>query len=108
MPDTVIDWVNLPGKYQQELLVYADLMGQSIGDCDVKITGVDGDGDENEAPLKIENENDLDYQEDKEEFHPVQEYQTIIKQPVKVELGPLEARPTIIVQVPENMEPHTV
>ena len=62
MPDTVINQVNLSGKYQQELLIFTDCKGQLIGDGDVKITGLYGDGDENEAPLKIENENDLNYQ----------------------------------------------
>ena len=61
MPDTVIDPLNLLGKYQQELLVITDCKGWIIGDGDVELTGMDGNGDENEAPLKIENE---DYQED--------------------------------------------
>ena len=43
----------------------------------------DKNGDENDYPLKIENENDLDYQEDQEEVHPEQEDQTIIQQPIK-------------------------
>ena len=61
MPDTVIDRVNLLGKYQQEQL-FTDHKVQIIGDGDVELTGVDGDGDENEAPIKIENNNGIDYE----------------------------------------------
>ena len=57
--------------------------GCIIGVADVYIIGVDGGGDENEAPLNIENKNDLNYQEDQWEIHPNQEYQTI-QQPVKL------------------------
>ena len=60
--------------------------GQLIGDGYGNLTGVDGDGDENEAPINIENEDHLNYQE---EFHTNQEDQTI-QQPVKVELDTLE------------------
>ena len=42
-----------------------------------------GGGDENESPLKIENENDLNYLEDQEEVHTDKEDQTI-QQSVKV------------------------
>ena len=66
------------------------------------------DGDENETPVKIENKNNLDYQEDQEEVHPEQEDQTIIQQPIKVELEPLQEWPTRILQVPEIIAPHTV
>ena len=76
-------------------MVYTYHKGQLIGYGDVKLTGVDGDGDENEAPIKIENVNYLDYQEDHEEFHPNKEDQ-IIQQPVKVELGTLEKGPASI------------
>ena len=64
MSDIVIDRVNLLVKYQQDILVFTCFNGRIIGDGDVEITGVDRDwdGDENEAPLKIENENYLDYQ----------------------------------------------
>ena len=55
MPDTVIDQVNILGKYQQELLLFTDIKGRLIRDGGVNLTGVDGGGDENEAPLKIEN-----------------------------------------------------
>ena len=68
---------------------------------------MDGDWDENEAPLKIENENDLDYQEYQEEFHTEQRDQTI-KKTVKLELYNLEEVPTRISQVPEIISPHTV
>ena len=81
--DTVIDWVNLLGKNQQDLLVFSDRKGRLIWYGDVDTTGVDGGGDENKAPLKIENENNLDYQEDQEEIHPEQEDQPI-QQTVKV------------------------
>ena len=74
MTDTVIVRVNLLGKYQQEILLFNDPKGWIIGDGNVELTGVDGYGDENEAPLKIENENDLDSQEDQEEVHTDQEY----------------------------------
>ena len=47
MPDTFIEWFNLSEKYQQEILVFPDCKGQLIGDGDVNITGVDGNGDEN-------------------------------------------------------------
>ena len=60
MTDTVIDWVNIFGKYQPELLLFSDLKGQLIIDGDVNLTVLDGDG--NYAPLKTENENDLNYQ----------------------------------------------
>ena len=83
MPDTVIYRFNMLGKYQQEILVFTDYRFQIIGDGDVYIKGVDGNGDENQAPLKIGNENYFDYQEDQEEFHPDQEDQTI-QQPIKV------------------------
>ena len=78
-------------------MVSTDHKGQLIGDGDVKLTGVDGDGDgdENKAPINIENVNYLDYQEDHEEFHPNKEDQ-IIQQPVKVELGTLEKGPASI------------
>ena len=51
--DTVIDRVNQLGKYQQDILIFTHRKGRLIGDGDVRIKGVDGD--ENEAPLKIEN-----------------------------------------------------
>ena len=57
--------------------------GWLIGDGDVELTWVDGYGYENEAPLKIEYENLLDYPDDQEEVYPKQDYQTI-QQPVKV------------------------
>ena len=47
IPDTVIDRVNILGKYQQELSVFTDHRGQIIVDGDVDLTGVDGDEDEN-------------------------------------------------------------
>ena len=53
MPDKFINWVNLLGKYQQELLIFTDHKGKIIGNGDVEITGVDGDRDVNEAPLKL-------------------------------------------------------
>ena len=62
MPDMFIDQVNLLIKDQQELLVFTYCKGRIIGDGDVDLTGVDGDGGENEAPLKIENWNYLYYQ----------------------------------------------
>ena len=37
MPDTVIYWVNLLGKYQQELFVFADCKGRIVGDGDVEL-----------------------------------------------------------------------
>ena len=54
IPDTVIDRVNLLGKHQEEILVFTYCEGIIIGGGDVNLTGVDGYGDENEAPLKIE------------------------------------------------------
>ena len=47
MPDTVIYRFNMLGKYQQEILVFTDYRVQIIGDGDVYIKGVDGNGDEN-------------------------------------------------------------
>ena len=44
IPDTVIDWVNIFGKYQPELLLFSDLKGQLIIDGDVDLTVLDGDG----------------------------------------------------------------
>ena len=84
MTDTVIDQVNILEKYQQELLVLTDCKIRIVGDGDVDIIFVDGHGDLNEAPLKNENEYDLNYQEDQEEVHHEQEEKTIIQQPVKV------------------------
>ena len=53
MPDKVIDRVVILGKYKQEQLVLTDHKGQIIGDGDANLTRVDGDGDENETPIKI-------------------------------------------------------
>ena len=61
--DIAIDWVNLLGKDKQELLVFTDFRGQIFGDGDSYITVVDEDGYEKETLLKIENENDLKYQD---------------------------------------------
>ena len=55
MRDTVIYRVNILGKYQRELLVFTGHKDQIIENGDIKLTGVAGDGDENEAQLKIEN-----------------------------------------------------
>ena len=107
MHDTVIDRVNLLGKYKQEPLVFTDCKARLIGYGDVKLSGVYVDRDEDEAPLKIETENNIYYQEYQEEVHPEQEGKTI-QQPIKVELDPLEEGPTIISQVPESIAPHTV
>ena len=60
MPDIVINRVNMLGKYQPDILVFTDCKGWIIVYGDVGITGVNGY--ENEVPLQIENENDLDYQ----------------------------------------------
>ena len=62
LPDIVIDRFNILGKYKQELLLFNDHKGRIIGYGYVNLTGMDGDGDENYSPLKIENENDLEYQ----------------------------------------------
>ena len=51
--DTVVDRVNILGKYQQSLLIFTDLSSRLTGDGDVELTEVDRDGYENEAPLKI-------------------------------------------------------
>ena len=53
MPDTVIDRFNILGKDQQDLFVFTGHRDQLIGDGDVELTWVHGDGDENEAPLII-------------------------------------------------------
>ena len=89
MPDTVIDWVDLIGKYLQYILLFTDCKGWLIGDGDVDISVVHGDGNENDALIKIVNKIYFDYQEDQEEFHPDQDDQTIIQKPVKIELEPL-------------------
>ena len=47
MPETVIDQVNILGKYQQYHLEFTDRKSLIIGDGDVKLTGVDGDWNEN-------------------------------------------------------------
>ena len=78
IPDIVIDQVKILGKEQQELLVFTDCKVRIIGDGDAELTGVYGDGYEQETPLKIENENDLEYQDYQKEVHPDQEDQTII------------------------------
>ena len=41
---TVIHQVNIPEKYQQEILVFTDHKGRLIGDGDVDLTGVKGWG----------------------------------------------------------------
>ena len=64
MTDAVIERVNLLVKHQSIVLVLTDRKGQIIGDGDVDLTGVDVDGDEIEALLKIENKNYIEYQED--------------------------------------------
>ena len=71
MPDKVIDRVNILGKYQQELLVFSYCKVRLIAYGDVEITVVDGGGYENYSPLKIENENDLGYQEVKRRSIPI-------------------------------------
>ena len=96
------------GKDRQEILVFTDHKGRIIKDSDVDLTWVDGYGDENEAPLKVENKDDHGYKEDQEEVHPEQEDQTITQQPVKIELYPLKEAPIRILQVPDNIAPHTV
>ena len=53
MPDTVIDRFNLLGKYQHDILIFTDCKGRIIGDGDVELTVVDGDGDENDPSLKF-------------------------------------------------------
>ena len=50
-------------------MLFTDQKGRRVGYGDVDPTGVDVGGDKDEAPLKNENENDLKYQEDQEEFH---------------------------------------
>ena len=55
-----------PGKYirktsKRGICIYSR-KGQLIGDVNIDLTGVDMDGDKNEAQLKYENDNDLDYQ----------------------------------------------
>ena len=37
MPGIVIYWVNLLGKHQQELFVFADRKGRIVGDGDVEL-----------------------------------------------------------------------
>ena len=54
MPDTVISQVNILGKDQPYMLIFTDCKGLLIGDSDVEITGLGGDWDKNEAPIKIE------------------------------------------------------
>ena len=54
MLDTAISRVDLLGKHQQDILIFTHRRGRLIGDGNVGLKGVDGDGDENEAPLKIE------------------------------------------------------
>ena len=44
MPDTVIDWVNLLGKYQPEILVSSYLRVRLVFNCGVYLTLVDGGG----------------------------------------------------------------
>ena len=95
--NTVIDRVNQLGKYQQDILIFTHRKGRLIGDGDVRIKGVDGD--ENEAPLKFDNGNNLGYQEYQEELHPDQ-YDQTIQRLIKVKVEPLEEGPTIIAQVP--------
>ena len=41
IPDTVIDWVDLLGKEQQDLFVFTYRRGRIIRDGDVDLTGVD-------------------------------------------------------------------
>ena len=53
MHDAVIDWFNKFVKYQQDLLVFTDHKGRLIVDGDAELTWVDGNKDENEAPIKV-------------------------------------------------------
>ena len=69
MPDTVIDRVNIYGRYQQGILVCTDWKFQLIGYGDFELTGVDVDVDKNNFLLKNKIGNYLDYQEDQEEFY---------------------------------------
>ena len=66
-------------------MVFTDIKDQLVGDGGVELTGLDGD--ENEAPLKFDNENHLGYQEYQEELHPDQ-YDQTIQRLIKVEVGP--------------------
>ena len=45
MPYTIVDRVNILGKYQQELFLFTGCKGRLIVDGDVDITGVNGGGD---------------------------------------------------------------
>ena len=54
MHGTVIYWVDLLGKYQQELLVFTDCKSRLIGDDGIYITVANCGGVEKETPLKIE------------------------------------------------------
>ena len=105
MTDTVIERVDLLGRDQQELLVFTDQKGRLIEDSGFELTGVDGE--ENEAPLQIENKNDIYHQEYLEEVHTEQE-DLIFQQTIKVELYPLEEGLTKLSSVPEIIAPHTV
>ena len=51
--DTVIDQFNILVRDHQQILLFNNRKGRLIRYSNIKITGVDGD--ENEAPLKIEN-----------------------------------------------------
>ena len=53
MPNTFIDWVDILGKFQQELSLFTDHKFLIIGENYVELTGVGEDGDENEASLKF-------------------------------------------------------
>ena len=73
IPDTIINRIKLLGKYQPEILVSTNLKVLLLGDGHVKLKAVDGDENKNEAPLKMDNQNNLAYQEYKEQFHTYQE-----------------------------------
>ena len=50
MPDTIIDQVDILGKY---IFEFTDCRYWLIRYGDVELTGVDGDGGENKSPLQI-------------------------------------------------------
>ena len=60
IPQTVINWFNVPGKDQPEHFIFTDRKGQKIGESN--ITGVEGD--QNVTPqILIEEDDDLNEQD---------------------------------------------
>ena len=62
-------------------MVFTNCSGKVIGDGDVKLTVVDGDGDENEAPLKLKFKMILTIKRIKRRSIPIRREKPLFKNP---------------------------